>query len=143
MDLFRRQAKILESLDKMILQKSEDVATELRTELSREARNLKFKEDAWMRVQAIIKSLKEIIGDLKSAEKGGEKGGEALIRAESLLGSLSSSISTIDSDIFAAISMDAAEEKVAKDVVKKLADAHTQLKFHAVRIRDYKWPGEK
>lgn len=138
MAFWNTTAKQLEKIDSSILKEAEAVAAELKAEMSKEAKELQLEQVAWKDVQIIISELKQVLNHLRHAEKGGPAGKKNLESAETLIASLATKLTDAERRIKAAISLDVAEKKIAKNAAKQLYDIHSKVSKIAATIRSKK-----
>jgi len=127
--------KALAKLDVAILKEAETVAAELRVCLSKEAKKMRMEEDAWREVHSLITELKSIYYYLRVAEAGEPAGLANLRLAEEKISSTEQKIGTIYRDIKSAISLNAAEEKLARNAAENLNKVYQQLRERLEELR--------
>ncbi len=132
----QQAARMLENLDSIITKQAEQVAQEIKEELSEEARALTLEHAAWIKVAAVIGKLQTINADLITAEqhKDSSVATASLKTALGMLSILGIDLTSIETQIRSALSMNKRAETVAKKAADQLKAIQGQLNIEAARI---------
>ena len=134
----RQVTQTLERLDAIDIQEAEQVAAGKRTGMAEEAKKMQLAHAEWAKIQEIAVELKQALGLLKNAERGGNVGQSNLTSAETLLLSTENSINSVTAQVRNAILMNVLESGVASNAARKLNDIYKKLIFEADRIKSEK-----
>ena len=135
----RQVTQTLERLDAIVIQEAEQVAAEIRTELSEEAKKMQLAHAEWAYIQKIATELKQALDLLKNAERlTGLPGRNNLMSAETLLKATEGDINIAITYVKDAIQADVLEEGVASNAAKKLNDIYRKLISEANGIKSAK-----
>lgn|SRR3989344_1311735 len=135
----RQVTQTLGRLDAIVIQEAEQVAAEIRTELSEEAKKMQLAHAEWAYIQKIATELKQALDLLKNAERlTGLPGRNNLMSAETLLKATEGDINIAITYVKDAIQADVLEEGVASNAAKKLNDIYRKLISEANGIKSAK-----